>query len=97
MESSGQEAGTYWAPESGYQPSNTVVMSTNPPHKWSDGFSLGFFVVSRNGRIYSKLGLSFRINETQDSFMYVTLGGIANTNGSRNWEGDPNTMKTIGQ
>jgi hypothetical protein len=42
--------------------------------------------------VYSKLGLSFRINENPDDFMYITLGGVASTNGSRNWEGDPNTM-----
>lgn len=86
MDSGGQEAVTYAAPESGYEPSMTFTFSTNAPYKWFGGFNQGFFVMSRNGRVYSKLGLSFRINDNPDDFMYITFGGIANTNGSRNWE-----------
>lgn len=93
MDSGGQEAVTYAAPESGYAPSNTFTFSTNAPAKWSGGFNQGFFVMSRHGQVYGKVGLSFRINESPDDFMYITLGGVASTNGSRNWEGDPNTMK----
>ncbi len=97
MDSGGQEAVTYAAPEGGYEPSSTFIFSTNAPYKWFEEFNQGFFLMSRNGQVYSKLGLSFRINRTPDDFMYVTFGGIANTNGSRNWEGDPNTMKATGQ
>jgi len=95
MDSGGQEAVTYAAPESGYEPNMAFVFSTNPSHKWFEEFNQGFFVMSRNGQIYSKLGLSFRINENPDDFMYITLGGVASTNGSRNWEGDPNTMNAV--
>ena len=97
MDSSGQEAVTYWAPESGYQQSDSFIFSTNAPHKWSGGFTQGFFFTSRNGQIYGKLGLSFHINSEPDGFMNVVFGGVLNTNGSRNWEDDPDTMKAVGQ
>jgi hypothetical protein len=45
--------------------------------------------------VYSKLGLSFRINSDPDGLMNITIGGVANANGSRNWEGDPNTMAAM--
>ncbi len=93
IKTSGQESVTYWAPESGYESSSRFLFSTNTPYKWFEGFTEGFFVMSRNGKVYSKLGLSFRINEKPESFMYIRFGGVANTNGSRNWEGDPNTYK----
>ena len=89
MESGGQDAITFSAPESGYQPSDTLTFSTNAPYKWYGLFNQGFFVMSRNGQVYSKFGLSFRINENPDDFMYVTLSGVASTNGSRNWEVTP--------
>jgi hypothetical protein len=91
MDSTGSEETTYWAPTDGYQPAVTISFSTN---NWAESFSRGFFVTSRNGRVYSKLGLLFVINEKPDDQMYLTFGGIANTNGSRNWEGDPNTLKS---
>lgn len=97
MDSSGQEAVTYWAPESDYQSSIALTFSTNAPYKWFDGFTQGFFVKSRDGQVYSKLGISFGINYSPDEPMDITLSGVVNTNGSRNWEGDPNTAKTIGQ
>ena len=92
MDSSGQEAVMYEAPDSGYQPSATFTFSTNAPYKWSGAFNTGFFIRSRNGQVYSKVGLSFRINSDPDEPMNITFSGVANTNGSRNWEGDPNTM-----
>ena len=97
MDSGGQETVTYSAPESGYEPSDTFMFSTNAPYKWFEEFNQGFFLMSRNGQVYSKLGLSFRINRTPDDFMYVTFGGVANANHSRNWEGDANTMQSVGQ
>ena len=91
--SSGTERTTYAAPESGYRSGETFVLSTNPPYKWSGGLSEGFFVKSREGQVYSKLRLVFRINENPEDFMSISFSGVANTNGSRNWEGDPNTFK----
>jgi hypothetical protein len=56
-----------------------------------------FFVKSRNGQVYSKVFLSIGINQQPDEPMYVEFRGVANANGSRNWEGDPNTMIKAGQ
>jgi hypothetical protein len=92
MDSGGQDRVAYAAPDNGYQPGMTLIFSTTPPHKWAGGFTQGFFLMSRNGQVYSKLGLSFDINDAPDGFMSIAFGGVANTNGSRNWEGDPNTM-----
>jgi hypothetical protein len=93
IDSSGQEAVTYWAPESGYQSNLSIFMSATPPLKWFDSFNQGVFFTSRNGQIYGKLGISFRINGTPEDLMYLNFGGIANTNYSRNLEGDPNTYR----
>ena len=52
-----------------------------------------YFIQTRNGQVYSKAWLTFGINEKPDGPMSLELRGLANTNGSRNWEGDPNTSK----
>ena len=83
---------TYFAPEDGYQP--TGAFANNNGIGSVDEI---MFVKSRDGHVYSKLDLSFGINETPDSFMHVRFRGVSNTNGSRNWEGDPNTLKAAGQ
>jgi len=76
---------TYAAPEDGYQPSATFVMST-AANSWHGGFDQMFYIESRGGKVYSKVRLMFGINDTPDGFMSVTFKGVANTNGSRNWE-----------
>jgi len=85
IETSGkEEAVTFAAPEAGYQPSVSLTALSN-----RHGIGLiqqAFFAQSRNGQVYSKFGLSFRINDTSDGTMNIKFGGIANTNGSRNWE-----------
>jgi hypothetical protein len=93
MDSDGQEAVTYTAPDSGYQPSDVFIFSTNAPNKWFGAFNQGLFLMSRNGQVYSKLNLFFRINSDPDGFMNITFDGVANTNSSQNWEGDPNTYQ----
>jgi len=93
MDSAGQEETTYWAPADGYQPGVTLTFSTNAPYAWAEGFNRGFFVMSRGGQVFSKLGVSFSINYNPEDPVYVAFGGVASTNGSRNWEGDPNTLK----
>jgi hypothetical protein len=90
MDSEGKERITYWAPPEGYQPTITIAFSTNA---WNGGFNRGFFVTSRGGQVYSKVGLTFTINQKPEDPMYIAFGGVASTNGSRNWEGDPNTLK----
>jgi hypothetical protein len=86
IDSIGQDRITYEAPEGGYKPSYTFFFSTQSPYKWHGGFNNGFFVKSRKDNIYGKIGLSFGINIKPDDSMYIIFGGVANTNGSRNWE-----------
>jgi len=93
MDSSGRELVTYEAPETGYQPSEIFTFSTNAPNKWFEGFDQGFFVMSRSRQVFTKLGFSFTINYDPEDYMYLSFRGLASTNGSRNWEGDPNTLK----
>jgi hypothetical protein len=76
---------TFEAPENGYQSNYLVEMKHDEP-AWFDNINKAFFLVSRNRQVYSKFSLSFRINNEPDGFMYFTLRGVANTNGSRNWE-----------
>ena len=84
MKSSEQPSITYQAPESGYHPSDMLTASSN--RHGIGVIQQDFFVQSRNGQVYSKIDLTFGINSTPDGFMSITFGGVANTNGSRNWE-----------
>jgi len=85
IETSGKESAiTFAAPENGYQSSDTVTASSN--RHGIGGIQQSFFVKSRNGQVYSKVHLLFGINDTPDGFMDITFSGVANTNGSRNWE-----------
>lgn len=97
MDPAGTEKITYFAPESGYEPSKIIHSTDRLPEGGLGGFHTGFYVKSRNGQVYSKLGLSFRINLNPDDPIYIRFSGIANTNGSRNWEGDSNTYSATGQ
>jgi hypothetical protein len=83
---------TYAAPSDGYQPSETLKASTN--EHGLEFIEKMFFLKSRNGQVYSKILLSFRINGTPNEQMSINFRGIVNANASRNWEGDPNTMKS---
>ncbi|MGA2178842.1 MAG: hypothetical protein ABSH15_04590 [Verrucomicrobiota bacterium] len=85
METSSKESAiSFVAPENGYEQSDTLSASSN--RHGVDVIQQNFFVQSRNGQVYSKLAIAFRINDTPDGFMYITFSGVANTNGSRNWE-----------
>ena len=88
------ETVSYAAPDSGYQQNMTFNFSTNSPFKWAGGFNQALFFTSRNGQVFGKVDFSFRINENPDDFMYVKFSGVANANGSRNWEGAPNTLNS---
>ncbi len=79
--SPGESAMTYAAPESGYQPGGIFDKNNGP-----DLVDKMLFIQSRNGQVFSKLHLLFGINDTPDEMMSVTFNGVANTNGSRNWE-----------
>ena len=95
MNAEGREAITYWAPAEGCQPRVSLHFSAKAPYKWAEGFNRGFFVMSRAGQVFSKLGISFSINYDPNGLLYVTLAGVANTNGSRNWESDPNMINAV--
>jgi hypothetical protein len=77
----GEAQTTYSAPENGYESSGTFGNNNG-----IDTLDQMFFVQSRNGQVYSKVHLLLGINDTPDGLMYVTFSGVANTNGSRNWE-----------
>ena len=86
IESGGQEGVTFEAPESGYQPNESFIISTNAPHKWMGGFDQTFFLQSRNGQVYSKVNFGISINQKPDDYIWMEFHGVANTNSSRNWE-----------
>lgn len=77
---------TFQAPDSGYKPSETFMLSTNAPYKWFETFDQAFFVKSQNGKVFSKMSFSFRINEEPDMPASIGIRGVANVKGSRNWE-----------
>ena len=82
IETSPSEAGvTFFAPQSGYQARGTFGKNNGP-----DLIDKVLFIQSRNGQVYSKVHLLFGINVKPDGFMDVTFSGVANTNGSGNWE-----------
>ena len=85
IETSGtDEAFTFAAPERGYQSKKTLMASSN-----RHGIGViqeAFFLRSRNGQVFSKLALSVSINELPDEAITITVSGVANANGSRNWE-----------
>jgi hypothetical protein len=89
----GEWGTTYWAPVDGYQPKQVLLMSTNAPNQWSPTAHALFFVQTRHGDIYTKLNLKVGINLNPKDPVELALYGIANTNGSCNWEGDPGTLK----
>jgi hypothetical protein len=91
IDSSGTERTTYFAPESGYQQSKTISSSDRLREGGTGGFHTGFYLKSRNGQVYAKLGVSFGINENPDDLMYFMFAGAANTNHSRNLEAELGT------
>jgi hypothetical protein len=76
---------TYEAPAEGYQDDYLVRMNHDDP-AWCDGIDKEFFLKSRNGQVYGKLYLVFGINREPNDLLYFQFKGVANTNGSRNWE-----------
>jgi hypothetical protein len=85
IDTGGQEGVTYTAPESGYEPSETFIMSTHA-HSWCGVLNQKFFIRSRNGQIFGKINFGIGINQNPDDYVHMEIHGIANTNSSRNWE-----------
>jgi hypothetical protein len=86
-------ATTYWAPPEGYQPKQSLRVSGQTGSNWSPKIERRFFVQTRDGGVYTKLFFKVTINRNPTEPAEVTLSGVANTNGSCNWEGDPDTLK----
>jgi len=86
-------ATTYWAPTQGYQRKCFVRVSEKTGKNWSPKVERCFFVQTRDGGVYTKLSLKVAINLNPTEPAEVMLSGVANTNGSCNWEGDPGTLK----
>lgn len=76
---------TFEAPASGYQESYFVQMQSDDPG-WFDNIYNTFFMVTRNGQVYSKFSLGFKINDDPNGAMWFQFKGVASTNGSRDWE-----------
>ena len=85
---------TYWAPTDGYQPKIVYLMSGSAPHVWSGKLDAALFGQTRQGSVYTKLNLKVSINSNPDDLLTINLHGITNTNGSCNWEGDPETLQS---
>jgi len=86
-------ATTYWAPTGGYQPDYLLRVSGQPGRKWSPNIETRFFVQTRQGGVYTKLFLKAAINLNPSEPAEITLSGVANTNGSCNWEADADALK----
>jgi hypothetical protein len=76
---------TFEAPADGYENNYQVQMKHDDP-AWFDNVQRTFFMTSRNGQIYSKFSFGFQINDDPSGLMWIQIKGVANTNGSRNWE-----------
>lgn len=76
---------TFEAPADGYQDSYLVQMNRDDP-AWHDGIDKELFFKSRGGQVYGKFYLVFGINREPNDSLYFQFRGVANTNGSRNWE-----------
>jgi hypothetical protein len=76
---------TFEAPASGYEGSYFAQMNRDEPG-WFDNIQKDFFLMSRNGQVYSRLSFDFKINDDPNDPLYFGFKGVANTNSSRNWE-----------
>jgi hypothetical protein len=80
---------TYWAPTDGYQPKIALPMVEDASQN-SESLDGMVFVQTREGRIYAKLAVKISLS---NDMVDLDLHGVANTNGSCNWEGDPATLR----
>lgn len=92
--SQSQLESTFEAPAVGYAPRLVVLRKANDP-EWSLQSDLGLFVRSRNERHYSKVWITFSLNEEPDKTCMIGLNSLTNTNGSRNWEEAPGMTTEI--
>ena len=83
---------TYQAPAEGYQDGYLVQMN-HDDRAWYDNVDKVLFLKSRGGQVYSKLSFEFRINNEPNGLMWFQFKGVANANGSRNWEATADTTE----
>lgn len=83
----------FQAPTSGYKSKIVIERKSSDP-KWSMQADVHLLVRSRNGRVYSKVGLSLIVNQ-EPELCWVGLQTLSNPNGSRNWEEDPRMITRI--
>jgi hypothetical protein len=83
---------TYLAPTLGYQTSFERSFSADDPRSVAQD-SRFFFVKSRDEKVFSKFGLSINAGLDPDKPARMQFfRGVANPNGSRNWEQDQRKM-----
>ena len=83
---------TLLAPINGY--TNKLSININAEQRdWTDLVTKIFFLESRNQRVFAKFQTACRLNEAPDDEIEITFRGLANANGSRNWEEDPDKIK----
>ncbi len=76
---------SFEAPSNGYSPSWHSGKKADDRY-WSTGIKGILFCKARGGELYGKFHFGFTMNEKPESPMTIMVRGVANTNGSRNWE-----------
>jgi hypothetical protein len=77
---------TSWAPTTGYGLTHNLMVSKGTSRGWSTNAHGYYFAQTRHGGIYSKMLLNVRINADPKLPYLISIAGVANTNGSCNWE-----------
>jgi hypothetical protein len=77
---------TWWAPTTGYELNRNLLMSANKSRPWSTNAQGYYFTQTRQGGVYAKMLVNVSINPDPKVPYAISLSGIANTNGSCNWE-----------
>jgi hypothetical protein len=76
-----QSAITFAAPKDGYQQQGEYENNNG-----REVFENSFFLKSRGGQIFAKVNIWLQINRRPEEPISVSINGVANVNGSRNWE-----------
>lgn len=77
---------TWWAPTAGYELNRNLLVSANKSRPWSTNAQGYYFAQMRHGGVYAKMLVNVSINLDPKAPYAISLSGIANTNGSCNWE-----------
>jgi hypothetical protein len=74
---------TFEAPTGGYEKEITFERKALDP-SWSMQVDTSLFLRSRNANVYSKISISFLLNEAPNSNCWLGITALSNPNGSRN-------------